>query len=181
MNNGFHLSDLWAVAFALVAFLILLNAQDLYESIKSVLRQGIRHYIAIRITSSGLADEVVEDDSEIEAENAVPVQFSEQRTPGSEAFTSQTGSGTACSAFSLTNDEIAGVRRMINYYRETLARGEQPTKSGAILAGFNRKRGGSAEYVRASDIYDALFGAPEPAVKFRPLTEDSKPVFQEVN
>jgi hypothetical protein len=133
-----------------------------------------------------LMSSVVSEEERLEAvqnedEPAVQVGSCEQRTQGSGAFIRQTEVGTQGSVFSLTNDELGGVRRMITYHKETLALGEQPTKSGAILAGFNRKRGGSSEYIRASDIYDALFGAPEPAVKFRPLTEDSKPVFQELN
>jgi hypothetical protein len=65
MNNGLHLSDLWAVVIGLGAFLILINLRDIYETIVPIFRQGIRRYIAIRITSSGAGYE----DEEIEAEN----------------------------------------------------------------------------------------------------------------
>lgn len=66
-------------------------------------------------------------------------------------------------ALALNADEIAAVGRMIEH-NKTAAR---PSKSSAIQAGFGVSRGGSQTYQRASAIYDALFGAPTPAVQYR--------------
>jgi hypothetical protein len=60
----------------------------------------------------------------------------------------------------LNADEIEAVNRMIKH-NTTAAK---PSKSSTIQAGFGVSRGGSAAYVRASLIYDTLFGQPEPAV-----------------
>jgi hypothetical protein len=66
-------------------------------------------------------------------------------------------------ALALNADEIAAVARMIEH-NKTAAR---PSKSSTIQAGFGVSRGGSQAYQRASAIYDALFGAPAPAVQYR--------------
>jgi hypothetical protein len=63
----------------------------------------------------------------------------------------------------LNADEMAAVARIIEH-NKTAAR---PSKSSAIQAGFGVSRGGSQTYRRASAIYDALFGAPPPAVQYR--------------
>lgn len=56
-------------------------------------------------------------------------------------------------AFALTPQEIAAVGRMI----EHKARAEKPNKASTIWAGFGIKKGESARYKRASEIYDTLF------------------------
>lgn len=61
----------------------------------------------------------------------------------------------------LNADELAAVQKMI-YHKLTVAR---PSKSSTIQAGFGVSRGGSQLYQRASLIYDALFGQPDPAVE----------------
>lgn len=66
-------------------------------------------------------------------------------------------------ALALNADEIAAVGRMIEHNRTAA----KPSKSSAIQAGFGVSRGGSQTYQRASAIYDALFGAPTPAVQYR--------------
>ncbi len=65
------------------------------------------------------------------------------------------------SAFLLTAEECAAVARMI----EHKAAAERPTKASVIWAGFGLKKGDSAKYKRASEIYDALFIIP-PSVLF---------------
>lgn len=64
--------------------------------------------------------------------------------------------------------EITAISRMIEH-NKTAAK---PSKSSSIQAGFGISRGGSSAYQRASAIYDLLFGPPEPAVKYRPLTPE---------
>lgn len=61
----------------------------------------------------------------------------------------------------LNGEEIEAVARMIKHN----AMAKKPSKSSTIQAGFGVARGGSAAYVRASLIYDALFGRPEPAIE----------------
>jgi hypothetical protein len=70
------------------------------------------------------------------------------------------GSGSA--ELALNADELAAVKRMIKHN----AAARSPSKSSTIAAGFSVSRGGSATYQRASVIYDALFGQPEPAIQF---------------
>ncbi len=70
------------------------------------------------------------------------------------------GSGSA--ELALNADELAAVQRMIKHN----AAAKSPSKSNTIAAGFGVSRGGSATYQRASVIYDALFGQPEPAVQY---------------
>ncbi len=60
----------------------------------------------------------------------------------------------------LNAEEVAAVARMIEH-NKTAAK---PSKSSTIQAGFGVSRGGSQLYQRASAIYDALFGAPAPAI-----------------
>lgn len=60
----------------------------------------------------------------------------------------------------LNADEIEAIGRMIRHN----ATAAKPSKSSTIQAGFGVSRGGSSAYVRASLIYDSLFGQPEPAV-----------------
>ncbi len=73
-------------------------------------------------------------------------------------------------ALTLNADEVAAVQKMILHK----AAAQRPSKSSAIMAGFGVSRGGSGNYIRASEIYDALFGPPEPAVKYRPLTPEQE-------
>jgi len=70
------------------------------------------------------------------------------------------GSGSA--ELALNADELAAAQRMIKHN----ATARSPSKSSTIAAGFGVSRGGSATYQRASVIYDALFGQPEPAVQY---------------
>lgn len=66
--------------------------------------------------------------------------------------------------------EVIAVARMIDHNR-TVAK---PSKSSTITAGFGVSRGGSPVYTRASTIYDALFGAPAPAVTYRELSPEQE-------
>lgn len=70
------------------------------------------------------------------------------------------GSGSA--ELALNADELAAVQRMIKHN----AAAKSPSKTSTIAAGFGVSRGASAAYQRASIIYDALFGQPEPAIQF---------------
>lgn len=65
----------------------------------------------------------------------------------------QSGLPLGTSAFVLTAQESAAVARMI----EHKATAEKPTKASIIWAGFGIKKGDSARYKRASEIYDNLF------------------------
>lgn len=66
--------------------------------------------------------------------------------------------------------EVIAVARMIEHNRTAA----KPSKSSTIQAGFAVSRGGSPAYIRASLIYDTLFGPPAPAVTYRELTPDHK-------
>lgn len=66
--------------------------------------------------------------------------------------------------------EVAALQRMIDHNKTAV----KPSKSSTIQAGFGVSRGGSAAYARASQIYDALFGAPSPAVKYRQITPEQE-------
>jgi hypothetical protein len=57
------------------------------------------------------------------------------------------------SAFALNPQEVAAVGRMI----EHKATAEKANKASTIWAGFGIKKGESARYKRASEIYDTLF------------------------
>lgn len=69
-------------------------------------------------------------------------------------------------ALLLNADEVLAVARMIKHN----ATAAKPSKSSTIQAGFGVSRGGGATYMRASAIYDALFGQPNPAV-LTPIAE----------
>lgn len=69
--------------------------------------------------------------------------------------------------FTLEPDELAAVARMI----EHKATAEKATKASIIWAGFGIKKGASAKYQRASEIYDALFVIP-PSVVLYPDPEN---------
>ena len=65
----------------------------------------------------------------------------------------QSGSIAGTSSLELNPQEMAAVARMI----EHKASAEKPNKASTIWAGFGIKKGESARYKRASEIYDALF------------------------
>ena len=71
-------------------------------------------------------------------------------------------------AFVLNLEECAAVAKMIEH--KTTA--EKPTKASTVWAGFGVKKGDSAKYRRASEIYDALFVLqPEPRYPSDPVIE----------
>lgn len=76
-------------------------------------------------------------------------------------------------------DQVEAVRAMIDYALGESRRGEKPSKTRRIQAGFKIGRGASPRYQQASMMYDLLFGDPEPAVKYRSLGPDGKPVLKE--
>lgn len=76
------------------------------------------------------------------------------------------------SELALNAAEVIAVARMIDHNRSAA----KPSKSSTIAAGFGVSRGGSAAYVRASAIYDALFGPPTPAVTYRELSPEQEAV-----
>lgn len=75
----------------------------------------------------------------------------------------------------LNADEVIAIGRMILHNRTAV----KPSKSSTVAAGFGVSRGGSAAYIRASLIYDALFGAPERAVQYRELTPDRQQLLKQ--
>lgn len=80
----------------------------------------------------------------------------EPENPPNPALERQNLDGTG--AFALNPEECAAVARMIEH--KTTA--EKPTKASIVWAGFGLKKGSSAKYQRASEIYDALFVIPPP-------------------
>jgi hypothetical protein len=60
-------------------------------------------------------------------------------------------------SFGLNHDERLAVYKMIAHRSAA----DKPTKASTIYAGFTIKKGESAAYRRASEIYDALFVMPE--------------------
>jgi hypothetical protein len=86
------------------------------------------------------------------------------------------GSEPQDTGFVLSSEELIAVQKMIHYAITTSRRGQEPSKSGAIQAGFGLKRGGGPRYIRAALIYDSLLGEPEPAIKFAPLNERKQTV-----
>ena len=73
-------------------------------------------------------------------------------------------------AFVLNPDECAAVAKMIEH--KTTA--EKPTKASIIWAGFATKKGDSAKYRRASEIYDALFVIPPPTDPYPTLNAERR-------
>jgi len=73
--------------------------------------------------------------------------------------------------------EVEAVNRMIKHN----ATAAKPSKSSTIQAGFSVSRGGSAAYIRASLIYDALFGTPQPAVRYRERTPEQEALRKQLN
>ena len=98
----------------------------------------------------------------------------EPENDGSGAFAREERVRTLGAPFALSIEEMAAVQAMIRHRDTVMARGEKPTKSGSILAGFGVKRGGAPRYERASEIYDVLFGAPEPVSHFPNMTVEQK-------
>jgi len=76
----------------------------------------------------------------------------------------------------LNQAEVDALHRMIRHN----ATAAKPSKTSTIQAGFGLSRGGSAAYQRASLIYDALFGAPPPAVKYRERTPEQEALRQQL-
>ena len=76
----------------------------------------------------------------------------------------------------LNGDEIAAVARMILHNRSAA----KPSKSSTIAAGFGVSRGGSYAYIRASAIYDALFGPPPPAIVYHELSPEQERTRQQL-
>lgn len=74
-------------------------------------------------------------------------------------------------AFALNPEECAAVARMI----EHKVTAEKPTKASIIWAGFGLKKGASAKYQRASEIYDALFVIPPPEDSYPTLRAQQRP------
>lgn len=98
----------------------------------------------------------------------------ERANAGSEAFIPPEPARTLGSAFVLTSAELDAVRAMAHHRETVIARGEVPTKSGSVLAGFGVKRGGTDRYLRASTIYDALYAPAESAPHFPNMTPEQK-------
>lgn len=65
----------------------------------------------------------------------------------------ESGSPLGTCSLELNAQEVAAIGRMI----EHKASAAKPTKASVIDAGFGIKKGDSARYKRASEIYDALF------------------------
>lgn len=98
----------------------------------------------------------------------------EHSQASSSPFYSENIEGTAGAEFLLTSEELIAVQAMLRYRESATIRGDKPTKSNSITAGFGLKRGGGPRYTRASEIYDALFGDPEPAVKYPPIAPEQQ-------
>ena len=88
----------------------------------------------------------------------------------------RTNGSTNPAELALNAAEVAALHRMIEH-NKTAAK---PSKSSTIQAGFGVSRGGSEAYKRASLIYDTLFGAPAPVVKYRELSPEQEAVRQQL-
>jgi hypothetical protein len=106
-------------------------------------------------------DRRLENYTEIEPEN-------EPEPLANLALQSRTNDRTG--AFVLNPDECAAVAKMI----EHKVTAEKPTKASIIWAGFGIKKGDSAKYKRASEIYDALFIIPPPADPYPTLNAERR-------
>lgn len=80
-------------------------------------------------------------------------------------------------AFALNPEECAAVARMI----EHKVTAEKPTKASIVWAGFGLKKGSSAKYQRASEIYDTLFVIPPPEDSYPTLRAQQRPSIVEIN
>ena len=76
----------------------------------------------------------------------------------------------------LSPAEVTAIHRMIRHN----ATAAKPSKSSTIQAGFGVSRGGSPAYQRASLIYDALFGVPAPAIRYRQRTPEQEALRQQL-
>jgi hypothetical protein len=115
----------------------------------------------------------VRDEEEIEPEPEPP-RSDEFSLP---AATEPRANGSANLAeLQLNAAEVAAIHRMIEHNKVSA----KPSKSSTIQAGFGVSRGGSGAYTRASLIYDALFGVPVPAVKYRQRTPEQDALRQQL-
>jgi hypothetical protein len=94
---------------------------------------------------------VENDRAQNRPETPVPNRTNEPANLPNPALQSSSPLGT--SAFALNPQEVAAIGRMI----EHKASAEKPNKASTIWAGFGIKKGDSARYKRASEIYDTLF------------------------
>jgi hypothetical protein len=111
-----------------------------------------------------------------EDEDDEPEPLSSSDFPLPAAEEPQTNRSLNLSELALNADEVAALQRMIDH-NKTAAK---PSKSSTIQAGFGVSRGGSTTYQRASMIYDALFGAPAPAVRYRQRTPEQDALRQQL-
>jgi len=157
MEHGaqLQLSDLWGAIIPIVLFLVFL----LWRDICDVLRTGLHRY---------WPQFYVEDDGWEDEEGSEPEPPRSSDIPHMNHAEPRSGDSLNPAELRLNADEVAAIARMIEH-NKTAAK---PSKSRTIQAGFGVSRGGSQLYVRASAIYDALFGAPAPAVPSALFVQD---------
>lgn len=144
-------------------------------------------YARIKLSIENAARDLqARDYARYQAKQAARGRLYEDTEPeplGSDAFSLLNGkepetNGSANPAELFLNAaEVVALQRMIEH-NKTAAK---PSKSSTIQAGFGVSRGGSTAYQRASLIYDTLFGAPAPAVRYREQTPEQKELRKQLN
>ncbi len=157
MPRELQLSDVWGVVIALGAFVVLLNWRAVWGWARG------RYLMSNSAPPPAPARRF--DEAQFRAEYTPNERTNEPENPPNPAPVRQNLPGTP--AFVLTPDELAATARMI----EHKATAEKPTKASIIWAGFALKKGDSAKYRRASEIYDALFIIPPPVDPYPTLSE----------
>lgn len=142
---------------------------------RQVIAARWRYYFPVMSSQEAWDDDDEEDETadfqgSERTSNPGSVAFASDGTTRTPAFGSEPAGG-----FVLSAEEMIAIQKMNHYLLTNAQRGQAPSKSGAILAGFGLKRGGGPRYMRAALIYDTIFGEPEPAIKYPTLAARRKP------
>lgn len=146
---------------------------DTARDVSRVVAKVITH-VAYRVLigSVPMSSDATDDDTKrVEPE---PLRSSDFPLPA--AIEPQTNGSANLEELQLNATELAALHRMIEHNKMSV----KPSKSSTIQAGFGVSRGGSTAYQRASMIYDALFGTPAPAVRYRQRTPEQDALRQQL-
>jgi len=145
--------DFWITLFTLAAAIYFLGWKDIVEPrVRPIVRW---------IQQRRRATPLLADEPEPRRSDAIPLL---------NATEPQMNGSVNPAELALNAAEVQALQRMIAH-NKTAAK---PSKSSTIQAGFGVSRGGSPTYVRASLIYDALFGPVAPAVRYRERTPEQE-------
>lgn len=156
MQHGaqLHLEDFKAIGLAIAIVVLVIYWRDILD----LLRVSVNRFVVVRrvdmSSGDGWDDEGNEPEPAPHHSIAIPHMNHVEPDPNRSLNPVE---------LQLNADEVAAVARMIEHKMTAI----KPTKSNTIQAGFGVSRGGSQAYLRASAIYDALFGTPAPAVQYR--------------